>query len=163
MRPAKREGKRVQEVPLPRMGGVGIALHRHGADRHPPDPGLEPADQLLVREHQVEVRTAWRRPHRVREAGEAFVQVREQRVGIEPRELEPPREALLQHLALRTERLQHPPPFDARALGALDEERRGPREDVGWGPVSRHEEIRCLELPARLRRVRRPALVIDHL
>ena len=79
------------------------------------------------------------------------------------RDVEPPREPLLQHLELRGERGEHPPPVDASAACALDEERGRPGEDVRRRPVCRDEEVLCFKLPARLRGIRRPPLVVDQL
>ena len=163
LRPAKGERERVHEVAVPRARRLRVALHRHDPDRQPPDPGLEPAEEFLVGEHDVQVRPVGRRADRVREARQALVQMGEQPVPVEALEVQPSPEPALEDLEVGRERVQHPSPIHARVIRALDEEGAQARDDIRRREVRRDEDVRRLELAARLGRVRVPPLVIDQL
>src|SRR5690606_11722409 len=59
-------------------------------------PWREPTDELLACQHGVQVGTMLRRADRMREAGEAVVQVSHQTVGVEAPDPQPGAEPLLE-------------------------------------------------------------------
>ena len=67
--PTKRVGEGVEYVQCPRLRGSRVAVHRDRPDVSVTDPRLEPADQVLVGEHDIEVRTVRWRSHWVAIAG----------------------------------------------------------------------------------------------
>ena len=104
-----------------------------------------------------------RRADRVREARQALVQMREQPVPIEALQGQPAAQGPLEPLEVGGERAEHLRPVHPRAIRALHEERAQAREDIRRREVRRDEDVRRLELAARLGRVGVPPLVVDQL